>query len=96
MARRAPRRSTDEHEAAAIAPFQSSGKTIPQVCRALDLAEKAVREWIKQGDVDGGKRAGLPTASAPNRCDSARKVECCKEERTILKTAAVKCSRQTR
>jgi transposase-like protein len=38
------------------------GNTAASVARDLDLTETAVREWVKQAEVDGGRRDGLTTA----------------------------------
>ena len=31
-----------------------SGKTLPQICRDLDLSETAVRRWVERVEVDAG------------------------------------------
>lgn len=52
-----PRRSfTDEYEAQVVQLVRTSGRSIPEVCRELDLAETAVREWCKRADLDAGRR----------------------------------------
>ena len=37
-------------------------RSIGQVARDFDLTEPAVREWVKQADIDAGRRDGLMTA----------------------------------
>ena len=34
-------------------------RSIGQVARDFDLTETAVREWVKQADIDAGRRDGL-------------------------------------
>ena len=45
MARRDPREFSGEYKAEAVALVRSSGKTIREVSRHLDLTETAVRDW---------------------------------------------------
>jgi transposase len=58
-----PRRSfTPEFKAQTVELLRTSGKSIGQVCRDLDLTETAVRRWMAQADVAAGRRDGLATA----------------------------------
>jgi transposase len=41
---------------------RQSGNTVSSVARDLDPTETAVRAWVKQADVDDGRRDGLTTA----------------------------------
>ena len=54
-AKRKRRHFTPEYKAEVVRLAQTSGKTAGQIARELDLTETAVREWIKQADVDAGK-----------------------------------------
>jgi transposase len=55
MAPRERRKFTDEYKAEVVALVRSSGKGITPISRNLDLRETAVRAWVKQADVDGGR-----------------------------------------
>jgi transposase len=60
---RRPRRSlTKEFKAEVVELVRQPGNTAAGVARDLDLTETAVREWVKQADVDEGRREGLTTA----------------------------------
>lgn len=87
MARRERRKFTDEFKAEVVALVRSSGKSIGQISRDLDLTETAVREWVKRAEVDEGTRDGLTTA-AREEIAQLRQVRVLEEERTILKKAA--------
>ena len=63
MARRERRKFTDEFKAEVVALVGSSGKSIGEISRDLDLTETAVREWVQRAQVDGGGRDGLTTAA---------------------------------
>jgi transposase len=88
MARRERRKFTDEFKAEVVALVRSSGKSIGQISRDLDLTETAVREWVKRAEVDGGVRDGLTTSAREEIAQLRRQVRVLEEERTILKKAA--------
>ena len=49
-----PRRIfTDEQKAEAVRIVNQSGKPISQVAKEMGLTETALRNWIKQAQVDG-------------------------------------------
>ena len=48
MARRERRKFTDEFKAEVVTLVGSSGKSIGEISRDLDLTETAVREWVKR------------------------------------------------
>ena len=96
MARRERRRFTDEYKAEVVALVRSSGKTIPEVSRDLDLTETAVREWVQKAEVAEGKRAGLTAAEREELVRLRRQVRVLEEERTILKKAAAFFAKETR
>jgi transposase len=43
---------TAEHKAEAVGVLRSSGETVTQGARDLDLTETAVRGWVRQAAVD--------------------------------------------
>ena len=54
-----PRRSfTPEFKADIVERCRRGDRTIGQVARDFDLTETAVREWVRQAEVDAGERAG--------------------------------------
>ena len=88
MARRERRKFSDEYKAEVVALVRSSGKSIGEISRDLDLTETAVREWVQRADVDGGKRNGLSTAEREELSRLRRQVRVLEEERSIHKKAA--------
>src|SRR5262252_7190886 len=55
-----PRRSfTPEFKAEIVERCQAGDRSIGQVAHDFDLTETAVREWVRQAEVDAGKRDGL-------------------------------------
>jgi transposase-like protein len=39
--------------------IRTSGKSIPQICRELDLTETSVRRWVARAEIDASERPGL-------------------------------------
>ena len=54
MSRRKRRRFADTEKAEAVDVVRSSGRSIYQVARDLDLTETALRRWVNQAEIDGG------------------------------------------
>jgi transposase len=79
-----------EYKAEVVELIHSTGKTVGQVARELNLTETAVREWVKRADLDAGRRSdGLTTAEREELRRLRREVRELREEREILKAAAV-------
>ena len=75
--------------------LRTSGKSVGEVCRELDLRETAVRRWIAQVDIDAGRRDGLTTAEREELSRLRRENRVLREERDILKKAAAFFARET-
>jgi transposase len=54
--RRPGRSSTKEFKADVVGLVRQPGNTAAGVARDLDLTETAVWEWVKQADIDDGRR----------------------------------------
>jgi transposase len=89
------RQFSKQFKAETIALIRSSGKTVPQVCRDLDLAESVVRRWLAQAEIDAGQRDGLTTAEREEMAGLRREVRVLREERDILKKATAFFARET-
>jgi transposase len=95
MASRARRTFTAEFKAETVELIRSSGKSVGEVCRDLDLTETAVRRWMQQAEIDAGKRPGLTTAEREELARLRREVLVLREEREILKKAAAFFAKET-
>jgi transposase len=62
-------------------------RSLPAICRELDLSETAVRRWVGQAAVDAGERDGLTTEEREELRRLRRKNRVLREERDILKRA---------
>jgi transposase len=79
-----------EYKAEVVELIRTTGKTVGQVARELDLTETAVREWVKRADLDAGRRTdGLTIAERDELRRLRRENRDLGEEREILRKAAV-------
>jgi transposase len=92
-----PRRFfSPEYKGEVVELIRSTGKTVGQVAKELDLTETAVREWVKRADPDAGRRSdGLTTAEREELRRLRRENRELREEREILRKAAVFFARET-
>ena len=55
MSKRKRRTFSREQKADAVQLVRTSNESISTVAKNLGLAESALRRWVKQADIDGGK-----------------------------------------
>ncbi len=83
-------RYTEEFRAEAIQLARSSPeRSIRQLAYELGLADQTLRNWIKQAEIDRGERDGLTTEEREELGRLRRENRILREEREILKKAAV-------
>ena len=90
MERRKRRSYTREFKAETVRLVVEGGRSIPDVARDLELTESALREWVRQSEVDAGrgKPGELTTAEREELARLRREVKTLRLEREILKKAA--------
>ncbi len=81
---------TPEFKADTVRLVLEEGKSVPQVSRDLDLTETAVREWVKQAQINAGKGApgALTTTEKEELARLRRENRELRMERELLKKAA--------
>src|SRR3954468_21990915 len=84
-----PRRSfTAEFKAEIVELCQRGDRTIGQVSKDFDLTETAVREWVRQAELDSGLRAdGLTSDEQAELAQLRRENRRLREDVEILKRA---------
>src|SRR6266849_9961111 len=89
MAKRKRRAFTTEFKTQAVGIVRESGKSVAVVARELDLTEMALRDWVRQADVDAGRGApgALTTAERAELAGLRRENRTLRMERDILKKA---------
>jgi transposase len=79
----------------AVQLTRTSGRSIAQVARDLGVSNQTLRNWIKQADVDAGKREGLTTDEREELRSLRRENRTLLQEREILKKAAAFFARES-
>lgn len=95
MTARRRRIFTPEFKARTVELVRTSGKSVGEVCRELDLTETAVRRWVVQAEIDGDRRDGLTTAEREELSRLRHENRVLREERDILKKAAAFFAKET-
>ena len=92
-----PRRSfTAEFKADIVERCQRGDRTIGQVARDFDLTETAVREWVRQAEVDAGERPGLTSAERAELAELRRENRRLRDDVEVLKRATAFFAKETR
>jgi transposase len=79
----------------AVQLTRTSGRSIAQVARDLGVSNQTLRNWIKQADVDTGRREGLTTDEREELRRLRRENRTLLQEREILKKAAAFFARES-
>ena len=77
-----------EFKAKTVELIRSSGRSVPDVCRELDLTETTVRNWMRQARIDAGEEEGLSTDEREELRRLRSENRTLKMERDLLKKAA--------
>ena len=90
MERRKRRRFTPEYKVEVVRLIRTSGKSIGEVTKDLDLTETAVRAWVRQAGIDE-KRDPRGPLTSEERAELARlrrELKTVTMEREFLRKAA--------
>ena len=94
---RARRSFTAEFKAEIVELCQRGDRSIGQVARDFDLTETAVREWVRQADLDAGTRSdGLTSTEREELAALRRENRQLRQDVDILKRATAFFVRETR
>lgn len=87
--KRKRRKFTDEFKQETVRLIREGGKSIGEVSRDLDLTESAVRQWVRQAEIDEGRGgSGALTSSEREELQRLRRENRqLQMEREILKKA---------
>ena len=92
-----PRRSfTPEFKAEIVELCGRGDRSIGQVARDFDLTETAVREWVRQAEIDAGGRDGLTSAEREELARLRRENRRLREDVEVLKRATAFFATETR
>ena len=92
-----PRRSfTAEFKADIVERCRRGDRSVGQVAKDFDLTETAVREWVRQAEVDAGDRPGLTSEERTELSELRRENRRLREDVEILKRATAFFAKETR
>jgi transposase len=85
-----------EFRAEAVRLVRSGSKLIREVAEDLGVSEQTLRNWVRQGDLDDGRRSdGLTSSEQEELRRLRRENRVLRQEREILKKAAAFFARET-
>lgn len=94
---RARRSFTPEFKAEIVELCQRGDRTVRQVSQDFDLTETAVREWVRQAEIDTGTRSdGLTSDERAELAQLRRENRRLREDVDILKRATAFFAKETR
>ena len=83
-----PRPHPPEFRQRAVELARLREKPIAKIAEDLGIAESCLRNWMKQADIDDGRRNGLATDERAELVQLRRELRTAKMEVEILKRAA--------
>jgi len=89
-----PRPHPPEFRRRAVELAQLGDKPVAEIATDLGISDSCLRNWIKQADIDGGRRAGSSSAERDELVALRREARTLRLENEILKRAAAYFARE--
>jgi len=90
-----PVRYPDEFRERAIELARTGDKPIARIAADLGIAPSCLRRWLKQADIDGGRKEGLSTDERAELVRLRRELRTAQMENEILRRAAAYFAKET-
>jgi len=89
-----PRPHPPEFRQRAVELARLGEKPTTQIARDLGISDSCLRNWIRQADIDDGRRNGLSSDDRDELAELRRELRVTKMENEILKRAAAYFARE--
>ena len=98
MVRRQRRKFSDEFKAETVQLVRSTGKSIAEAARDLDLSENSVRSWVREAEIEAGRgpEGALTKAERDELRELRKENRQLRMEREILKKATAFFAKESR
>jgi transposase len=87
VAKRRRRSFSPDFKREIVSLCELPGNTVASVCNEYELAESAVRRWVRQAEIDAGLKPGVTTGEAEEIARLRKQLREVTEERDILARA---------
>jgi transposase-like protein len=90
-----PRPYPPEFRQRAIELARLGDKPVSKIAQELGIADSCLRNWVKQADIDDGRRTGLSSDERAELVELRRRLRVAEMENEILRRAAAYFAKET-